>query len=174
MASGGLLKGVAIRAVGALGLVVVALACSNSDTPSEDQSSSAGANRPAADSGCPVTKPNGKAPPGEPASPRHHGSGRLWTILYYPTLVVTERNVRADGSLAEKFPWWRGVQGSLTIRGERIDASGPAVRAEIPPGYGDVGFQATTIIFASEGCWRVTGTVADESLTFVTRVERAE
>jgi hypothetical protein len=42
--------------------------------------------------------------------------------------------------------------------------------ANIPSGYGDSGFQATGIIFPTEGCWEVTGRVGEASLTFVTLV----
>jgi hypothetical protein len=161
---------VALRTAALLLLLLAAVGCSHSDSPAEEQATSAAAS--ATGQECPVTKPNGKAPPGEAASPRHHGSGRLWTILYYPTLVATERSIQPDGSIQEKFPWWRGVQGELTIQGERIDGAASPVRADVPPGYGDIGFQATSIIFSSEGCWRVTGTVAGESLTFVVFVKR--
>lgn len=160
----------AIRTAASLLLLLAVVGCSHSDSPAEEEASAAGS---ATRQECPVTKPNGKAPPGEAASPRHHGSGRLWTILYYPTLVATERNIQPDGSIEEKFPWWRGVQGELTIQGERIDGAASAVRADIPPGYGDIGFQATSIIFSTEGCWRVTGTVGGESLSFVVLVKRA-
>ena len=110
--------------------------------------------------GCPVTKPNGMTPPGETPGPRHHGNGSLWTVLHDPTLTVTARNRQPDGSVDEKFPWWRGVSGNLSIRGLRIDGSAPPLRARILSGYGDSGFQASAIIFPTEGCWRVTGTSA--------------
>ena len=164
----------AIRVVASLLLVLSALGCSTSDTAGQGRATTeSAAQAAAAVEGCRATKPNGKAPPGEPQSPRHHGSGNLWTILYYPALLVTERNRQPDGSIAEKFPWWRGVSGNLAIRGERIDGSAQPLRAEIPSGYGDIGFQATSIIFPTEGCWRVTGTVASESLTFVVLVRAA-
>jgi hypothetical protein len=44
------------------------------------------------------------------------------------------------------------------------------VRADVPDGYGDLGFQATGIHFPVEGCWKVTGTVGTTHLTFVTYV----
>ena len=101
---------------------------------------------------------------------RHHGESGLWTVLYYPTLPVTSRNLNPDGSIDEKFPWWRGVSGSLSIRGRRIDGSAPPLRARIPSGYGDGGFQASAIIFPTEGCWQVTGSVGLAALTFVVLV----
>ena len=71
-----------------------------------------------------------------------------------------------------KIAWYRGkgVFGKLAIQGKRLDAEGPPLRAEIPDGYGDTRFQASEVIFPTEGCWQVTGTVADASITFVTRV----
>jgi hypothetical protein len=79
----------------------------------------------------------------------------------------------SDGSLSMKFPWWRGVRGKLIIEGRRLDASAPPLRASIPEGYGDTGFQATALIFPTEGCWEVTGKVGETRLTFVTRVVKA-
>jgi hypothetical protein len=82
--------------------------------------------------------------------------------------------VHSDGSLSMKFPWWRGVRGRLTIEGRRLDASAPLLRATIPEGYSETGFQATGLIFSTEGCWEVTGKVGDTSLVFVTRVVKIE
>ena len=36
------------------------------------------------------------------------------------------------------------------------------------------GFQATALIFPTEGCWEVTGEVADTRVKFVTRVVRVK
>jgi hypothetical protein len=155
-----------MRAAVALLLVGFCVACSGSDG-GETAAATAG------DAACAATEPNGEGPPGEPASDRHHGNGRLWTILYYPTLVVTSRNRRPDGSIEEKFPWWRGVSGQLTIGGSGVGGSEGRVRGDIPPGYGDIGFQATSIIFPREGCWRVTGRAGSASLTFVVDVRAA-
>lgn len=58
-----------------------------------------------------------------------------------------------------KFGWLRGagLRGKLNIFGKRLDASAPPLRANIPDGYGDTGFQATALIFPTEGCSEVTG-----------------
>jgi len=69
-----------------------------------------------------------------------------------------------------KFPWWREARGRLTIKGTRLDGGAPALRARIPGGYGLIGFQATKVLFSTPGCWRVTGMVGDEKLSFVTLV----
>jgi hypothetical protein len=50
----------------------------------------------------------------------------------------------------------------------------PPLRARIPDGYGDTGFQATALIFPTEGCWEVTGEVGDTRLTFLTPVVSSE
>src|SRR5436309_5145674 len=113
--------------------------------------------------GCEVTRPNGQTPPGEAASPGFHGNGALWTVLYPEGTVVFEPGgpgfVEPDGSLSMKFPWWRGIRGQLRIEGRRLGAPAPALRAYIPSGCGDIGFQATSLIFSTEGCWEVTGWV---------------
>jgi hypothetical protein len=41
-------------------------------------------------------------------------------------------------------------------------------------GYTDSGFTPSTLIFPVVGCWEVTGTVGEDSLTFVTLVVRPE
>jgi hypothetical protein len=73
-----------------------------------------------------------------------------------------------------KWWWWRGVRGSLLITGRRLDAAAPPLRADIPSGYGDIGFQSTALTFPTEGCWEVTGTVGNTELTFVTLVVKGE
>lgn len=126
-------------------------------------------------SGCPVTQPNHRIPPGQGQNPGaeqapYYGNGRLWTALYPDG--VRERPQR-DGSIEEKFPWWRGVRGRLRITGRRLDGRAPTLRARIPDGYGATGFQSTAIIFPTEGCWSVTGTAGKASLSFVTLVVKA-
>jgi hypothetical protein len=128
---------------------------------------------------CPVTKPNGSTPPGEQVlGPGSHGNGELWVVLWPEGGKVVFRPggpgfVLADGSLSMKFGWWRGGRGKLTIEGKRLDAPAPPLRASIPDGYGDTGFQATALIFPTVGCWLVTGKVGNgKSLRFVTQVIR--
>jgi hypothetical protein len=130
-----------------------------------------------AEPSCPVTKPNQNTPPGERGSPSHYGNGALWTVLPPAGRVVFwpggPGQVLPDGSLSMKFPWWRGaVSGQLTIEGRRLDGPAPSLRASIPEGYGDTGFQATALIFPQEGCWEVTGKVGHANLTFVVNVEQ--
>lgn len=117
---------------------------------------------------CPVTRPNRSIPPGGEDNPgaertAYYGNGKLWTVLYGITHQAPE---------GVKFPWWREVRGRLTIRGRRLDGRAAALRAKIPGGYGLVDFQATRIFFPTPGCWRVTGMVGDDRLSFVTLVVR--
>lgn len=42
--------------------------------------------------------------------------------------------------------------------------------AHVPDGYGETGFQATGIVFPTEGCWEVTGRADKARVTFLTLV----
>lgn len=120
---------------------------------------------------CEVTQPNGETPPFEQPSPAHHGNGKIWTGLWDDgKVIMTDQNREADGSYSMKWWWWRGGSGYLTIEGKRLDADADPLRADIPDGYGDTGFQVAALIFPTEGCWEVTGQVGDDSLTFITEV----
>ena len=131
--------------------------------------------------GCRVTLGNGSVPPGEQRPPGarnddYFGNGRLWTALGSRGLITVQRRaVRRDGSIEMKFPWWRGVRGKLKITGRRLYVRAPRLRADIPRGYGPIGFQSTALTFPTKGCWKVTGRVGNARLTFVTlvRVKRS-
>lgn len=117
---------------------------------------------------CAVTFPNGSQPPdGNIGGPGVHGNGLLWVSLGSPVVV---NDADASGAVPEKFPWWRGVSGSLRIDGRRLDGPSPPLAANIPDGYGSTGFQASVVLFPTEGCWEVTGRAGEASLTFVTLV----
>jgi hypothetical protein len=124
-----------------------------------------------------VTPPNGSLPPGEQAASADYlGNGKLWTVLWPEGRVVFEPGgpgeIRTDGSLAMKFPFWRGegVIGALRISGQRLDGEAPDMVGEISEGYGESGFQATALVFPTAGCWQVTASVGVDSLTFTTEV----
>ena len=100
------------------------------------------------------------------------GNDSLYTIL---GSTITFRPggagwVLTDGSLSMKYMWWRLRNGQLTIQGHRLDDTAPPLRASIPDGYGDIGFQATSLIFPTPGCWEVTASVGDGSISFVVDV----
>jgi hypothetical protein len=117
---------------------------------------------------CPITRPNESVPPGSTFGAEFHGNGALWVGLWSSNVVVWQ--LEPDGSVEAKFGWWREERGKLRIEGRRLDAAAPPLTAHIPEGYGEAGFQATGIKFPTEGCWEVTGSVGNASLTFVTRV----
>jgi hypothetical protein len=115
---------------------------------------------------CPVTNPERPAPSGGT-----YGNGKLRVGGLWPHGVVTAgHGYIRHGRIRMKFPWWRMVSGRLRITGRRLDAPAPPLRSMVPHGYGPIGFQASGVIFPTEGCWSVTGMVGQASLTFVTFV----
>ena len=96
---------------------------------------------------CAVTKPNGIAAREQPPSRHSHGDSHVSVVLW------------PDGTV-EFRPGGAG----------RLDSAAPPLRAEVPSGYGERGFQATYLIFPTLGCWEVTGRVGDARVTFVTRI----
>ena len=124
-------------------------------------------------SACEVTTPNDVGILGQ-TEPGSYGNGRLSVLPWKDGTVVFKPGgsgfVTQDGSLGMKFGWRRGVRGRLTISGRRLDAEVLPLRARIPDGYGEFGFQSTYVIFSTPGCWQVTGRVGDAALTFVTNV----
>ncbi|MGD2161790.1 MAG: hypothetical protein PVI81_07285 [Anaerolineales bacterium] len=129
---------------------------------------------------CPTTRPNGSTPPGAITNELYHGNGELWTALWPDGMLTFSSEgpgeIRSDGSLAMKFPWWRaeGVNGPIEVRGKRLDAPGSGVEIELPDGYGDTGFQASILTFPSEGCWQVSAYAGDAELRFVVEVMRTD
>lgn len=132
---------------------------------------------------CPVTIP--RATPDSVLSAvgmrNAYWNGNLYVGDFWPDATVRvgplgDGSIHPDGSLDMKFPWFRaaGLEGKLAITGRRLDAAAPPLKAVIPNGYLDTGFQATGLIFPTEGCWEITGKVGDTTLTFVNRVIRAE
>lgn len=128
---------------------------------------------------CPVTVPNGSHPPDardQFTPPGVHGKDPLWTNVWNwgeGIVPLPPELFRPDGSTyGVKWPWWRGIEGELMISGKRLDADAPPLTAEIPDGYGPTGFQPVGLLFPSVGCWEVTGSLGNSSLTFVVQVVR--
>jgi hypothetical protein len=136
---------------------------------------------------CPVTIPNDSQPPPGgggigPGSLSTHGNGLLWTILPDDGIWrVRAQSVHPDGSIEEKFVWWRrptgeSVQtvdgvvtaettfaGDLSISTRRLDAASEPATATTRHEGVHVG---STITFPAGGCWEITGTAGQDALTF--------
>lgn len=169
-----------------LGTFLALLLSAPSGTNAAPQSGAPAKMTNSAPATCPVTHAGsarsfGKRTPGSDAMSLFEAGTSRWKpalfVGLWPdgTVVFTAGGpgfILPDGSLSMKFWWTRGegLHGKLVINGERLDAPAPPLRASIPEGYGDTGFQATALIFRTEGCREVTGQVADTRVTFVTRV----
>ncbi len=113
---------------------------------------------------CEVTRPNGVVAGSDQHETNSYSSRQLslgpfglWpdgTVVFKPG---GPGFITPDGSLAMKFGWTRGVRGRLRIEGRRLDAPAPPLRSAIPDGYGEIGFQASSLVFSTAGCWEVTG-----------------
>jgi hypothetical protein len=119
---------------------------------------------------CPVTLPR-KSPLRDFPGSNVYWEGKLFVAGLTPDGTMRFSWVLPDGSLPQKFGWYRaqGLRGTLTITGKRIDALAPPLRAHSSNDR-ETGFQPSTLIFPSEGCWEVTGKVDTTSLSFVIRV----
>jgi hypothetical protein len=129
------------------------------------------------DAPCSVTTPNGTPATGQRASRginRIHGVEALSVTLTADSTSVFRPGgpgaVLPDGALRIKYPMYQGMPGRIGIQGRRLDAPAAPLRAEIPAGYGSVGLQPVSLIFPTPGCWEVTSSIGDASLTFVVRV----
>ena len=102
-------------------------------------------------------------------------SGRRLTTTLPPGGVLS-RPRADDGSIGTKLGWTPfgfGSERELTIAGKRLDAPAPPLRVlGVNWGYSSTGrgSWATAVAFPSEGCWRITATVAGVRLSYVTRV----
>ena len=102
---------------------------------------------------------------------RAHGNGSLWVGGLWPNgiVIITPDDVEPDGRLGMKFGWYRLTSGFLTITGRRLDAPAPPASG-LASGDRLTGFDASGVMFPTEGCWQVTGQVGRVTLTFVTFV----
>jgi hypothetical protein len=65
-----------------------------------------------------------------------------------------DHNFVADPK-GQKIAWYRETPGRLRVSGSRLDAKAPPLKADIRYGYGNIGFQVSSLTFSSPGCWRV-------------------
>lgn len=130
----------------------------------------------AATESCPVTVPNGNAPPGQPRTVSWYGNGLLWAgVASDGVYAVTPERVGADGSIGNKLLWvttppWRAP----TVSGERISAPAPPLQV-LGVNQGSFSSAAnpsfmTPVTFPAAGCWRLRARLGDLSLTYVVEV----
>jgi hypothetical protein len=118
---------------------------------------------------CPVTLADGE----------FYGNESLRTILPPGGKFIFKPGgagfVDRDGALGIKFAFDRLVPGTLQVGGRRLDGDAPPARAYIYDyvhDAGSVGFQPIYLVFPAPGCWEITGSVADQRLSFVVYVEK--
>ncbi len=129
---------------------------------------------------CSVTIPNASEPPGLAPRPSYHGNGALWTRLPDDGIIAARPEQRwpegPPGSIGTKLYWWAaGVDGALSVRGERLDAQSPpllvhGVNRGRQEGFRGSAVWAAPVSFPTAGCWRIRAQVADVSLSYVVRV----
>jgi len=128
---------------------------------------------------CPVTAPNASAPAGT----FNYGNARIRAQIWPHGILVAGRlpdgsawaEINPDGSIVAKLGWWRGVAGTLSIKGRRIDAPAPPLRVELHlASYPEKGFIPSTLTFPTVGCWRVVGSQGGASLVFVVKVTKVK
>jgi hypothetical protein len=114
-----------------------------------------------------------------PVTTGRHGNGFLSVALPEDGLLAMQRE--PDGTLFDKLGWLpkKGWGGSLTVHGERLDAPGRMRVLNVFWGHSFVngrrvrGSWMTPVELPSEGCWRISGRVADISLSYVVKVVAA-
>lgn len=77
-------------------------------------------------------------------------------------------SLRADET-GVKVGWFRPAGATLEITGRRLDGDAPPLDAHVPCCY-PTRFQASGLVFPTEGCWEINARAADSELTFVVEV----
>ena len=79
--------------------------------------------------------------------------------------------IQPDGYIHSKYGWVKKVAGKLSVRGERLD--GESSRP-FKVNYNDQLIRAGGIpggfLFPDPGCWKITGKLAGEELSFVIEI----
>jgi hypothetical protein len=91
------------------------------------------------------------------------GKGDLWTKPPAQGTILD----RKTGKYTLKMAWYRAAAGTLAIPGKRLKGDWQ-MSADIPTsGYGRVGFLPTLLHFSKDGCWEVTGTLNNSTVTLM-------
>jgi hypothetical protein len=125
---------------------------------------------------CPVTEPDLLVPPGDSAVQGDPGEGYYYanadrSILAAAWWWDAENYILRAGEEGIKTGWFRPAGADLMITGERLDGAAPPLDSSVPCCY-PTRFQASGLIFPTEGCWEVNAEADGELLSFVVWVER--
>jgi len=126
-------------------------------------------------SACPVTEPDWAKPPDDAAVPDTPEYGyyfvnedrSIWASAWWTE--AKEYHLRASEE-GIKVGWFRPAGATLEISGHRLDGQAPPLEVHVPCCY-PTRFQATGLIFPTEGCWELRARAADSALSFVVSVE---
>ena len=124
---------------------------------------------------CPITEPAWVKPPEDSAvsgTPEfgHYYANEGRAILASAWWTDQPAYQPRAGEEGIKMGWFRPAGETLEISGARIDAEAPPLVAEVPCCY-PTRFQATGLIFPTEGCWQISARAGVETLEFVLWVE---
>lgn len=133
------------------------------------QTESSGANS------CPVTQPQWLKPPEDDAVQNSPAYGNYFanadqSILASAWWTEPEAYQQYANEGGVKVGWFRPEGADLQITGQRLDAQSSPLEAHVPCCY-PTRFQATGLLFPSEGCWQVVAKAAESELSFVVWVE---
>lgn len=124
---------------------------------------------------CPASEPVRLTPPDDEAVSNPPTQGYYFANEDNSILAsawwVTEDAPEYDPSQGIKVGWFRPAGETLVITGRRLDGSAPPLQVEIPCCY-PTRFQATGLYFPTSGCWEITATAGESTLTFVVTIEQ--
>jgi hypothetical protein len=119
---------------------------------------------------CPVTVPMQARQPADASDGlRWYGNAAVWVLLSVSGVLGTDPQQQRPWY--SKVPWWRTVPGVLTIHARPVGGRAAGFHADVSSGYGATGFQPSGLYWPRLGCWRVTGTIAGQALTFTVWVK---
>lgn len=123
---------------------------------------------------CPVTEPLWVMPPDDAAVSNEPAYGHYYVNENETMMAAAwwhDDYFLEAGPNGNKTGWFRPAGETLTITGQRLDGDAPPMQSSVPCCY-PTQFQATGLIFPTEGCWQVDATAADETLSFIVWVGR--
>ena len=124
---------------------------------------------------CPVTEPAWLLPPEDSAVGNAPSHGYYYanadrSILSAAWWWKAEDHTLRPSEEGIKTGWFRPAGAELTITGVRLDGDAPPLSSNVPCCY-PTRFQASGLIFPTEGCWEVNAEAEGETLSFIVWVE---